>query len=145
MFGLLLMGKPVLLLILVLIDFALYFIPICILCLIPNLLITLIWFVPSIYRLYSLIFAKKEWDLRIRISLFFVSPVIIVSFIPICIGTCIGYSIRITLIFPLMTVIQRPEYPFHSLSSTAAFIHLTRFASDGRLMDSLVSAPFKDV
>ncbi len=122
--------RIIFLLILIIIDFIIYFIPICILCLIPNFLITLFWFFPSIHQLYSLIFTKKECDLRIRIYLFSISPMIIILYVPICIGTYIGYSVLITLIFPLITVIRRPEYSFHSLSSAAALINFILFPSD---------------
>ncbi len=137
--------RIIFLLILIIIDFIIYFIPICILCLIPNFIITLIWFFPSIHQLYSFIFIIKECDLRIRIYLFLISPIIIILYIPICIGLYIGYSILITLISPLITVIQRPEYSFHSLSSVAALINLTQFSSVELLTDSLILKPFKEV
>ncbi len=146
MSALFLTQRGIFLLILVITDFILYFIPIFLSCLIPNFLITLIWFFPSIYQLYSFIFTIKECDIRIRIYLFFTSPIIILLYIPTCIVLYIGYIILITLICPFITIIQRPEYSFHSLSLVAtALINLTQFTSDEVLIDSLISKPFNEV
>src|SRR6266498_116413 len=95
---------------LILLELILNFIPIYILCLIPNLITTLIWYIPSIYQLYNFIFTKSELDLRISIYLFLLSPVIIILYIPTCILLFIGYSIFIGLIVPIITIIKRPEY-----------------------------------
>src|SRR5688572_25374614 len=67
----------------------------------------------------------------------------IILYFPICIGIYIGYSVLIALIFPLMTAIRRPEYPFHSLSLVAALIKLIPFVNDELLIDSSISKPFK--
>lgn len=108
----------------VIIDSIIYFIPIFTLCLIPNFVITIIWYLPSIYQLYSFIFTKKKVDLRIKIYLFLLSPLIIILYIPLCIIIFIGYSINITLIRRLITIFLRPEYPISSFSSTVSLIYL---------------------
>src|SRR5436305_6112409 len=79
--------------ILILLDFIIYFIPVLTLCLIPNLFTTLFWFFPSIYQTYSYIFTTRKYDLRIKIYLFLLSPIIIICYIPIFILLSIGYSI----------------------------------------------------
>src|ERR1044072_1881930 len=145
MFSLLLMLKRFFLFILIMIDFSLYFIPIFLLCFIPNFLITLIWFFPSIFQLCSFILINKEWDLRIKIYLFLISPIIILLYLLIGIGTYVYYRILITLIFPLITIIQRPEYSLHSLSSIATLISLTRLASNESLPDSSWLKLFEEV
>src|SRR2546430_2726728 len=101
--------------ILILVDSILYFIPIFTLCLISNFVITLIWYFPSIYQLYSFIFAEKDFDLRIRIYSFIFSPLIIVLYIPFCVVVFIGYSIFLNLIYRLIIVLLRPEYSLDSL------------------------------
>ena len=110
--------------ILIIIDTILYLIPIFTLCIIPNFIITLIWYLPSICQLYSFIITEKEFDLRIRIYLFIFSPLIIVSYIQLCVIIFIGYGIFITLIYRLFLIFLRPEYPLYSLSLTAASICL---------------------
>lgn len=110
--------------ILIIFESIIYFIPIFILGLIPNFLITLIWYLPSLYQLYSFIFIKEKLKLRIRIYLIFFSPLIILLYIPLCIIIFIGYSINIILIRQLITIFLRPEYPIYSFSSTASLIYL---------------------
>src|ERR1051325_7129146 len=106
--------------ILIVLDFIIYFLPILTLCcLIPNLLLT---YVSSILHIYSCIFENK-YDLKIRIYLFLSFPIIIILYIAIFTSLFIGFSIFMTLIDPLITTMARPEYPFYSLSSTAAIIH----------------------
>src|SRR5438034_9666343 len=95
--------------IIIILDFIIYFLPICLSVLIPNLFVTLILYFPSIYQLYSFVFTAKECDLRIRIYLFLFSPVIIILYIPCCIITFIGFVIFITLINPIITITRRPE------------------------------------
>src|SRR5688572_18433514 len=97
--ALLLNLKIIFLLFLIIIEFVIYFVP----CLIPNFISTLIWFIPSIYQLYSFIFTTKKYELRIRIYLFLISPIIVILYVPICILLYIGYSTFITLICPIMT------------------------------------------
>ena len=108
--------------ILIIIDTILYLIPIFTLCIIPNFIITLIWYLPSIYQLYFV--TEKEFDLRIRIYLFIFLSLIIVSYIQLCVIIFIGYGIFITLIYRLFIIFLRPEYPLYSLSLTAASICL---------------------
>jgi hypothetical protein len=110
--------------ILIILESIIYLIPILTLCLIPNFVITIIWYLPSIYQLYSYIFIKKKLNLRIRIYLFLFSPLIIIMYIPLCFIIFIGYSINIILIRRLMTVFLRPEYPIYSFSLTASLIYL---------------------
>src|SRR5581483_5249053 len=111
--------------ILILLDFIIYFIPILMLCLIPNLFITLFWFLPSSYQIYFYICTKKKYEsLRIKIYSLLLFPIIIILYVPICILLSIGYGIFITLGTSLLTIKERPEYPFHLLSSTAAMFHL---------------------
>jgi len=92
--------------------------------LIINFIITLIWYFPSIYQLYLFIFIEKEYDLRIRIYLLLISPIIIVLYIPFFIIYSIGYAIFFSLINPLIIIVKRPGYPLYSLSSTVALILL---------------------
>jgi hypothetical protein len=123
MFILLCISKVTCLSALFIIDFALYFMPICIF-LISNIITTLIWYFPSIYQLYSFIFTEKVIDLRIRIYLLLFSPLIIVLYIPICVIVFIGYSTFFILIYRLIIAFIRPEYPLYSLSLTAALFHI---------------------
>src|SRR4051794_10119299 len=135
---------------LIFLEFILNFIPIYILFLITNLMTTLIWYIPSIYQLYIFIFTANEFDLRIRVYLFFFSPMIIILYIPICTLLFVGYSIFITLVVPLATIMERPEYPVYSLSSMTALIRIIYkcFCSNdsiyGLLTDSLLFRPFKN-
>jgi hypothetical protein len=101
-----------------------YLLPMYLLSLIINFIITLIWYFPSIYQFYSFIFIAKEYNLRIRIYLLILSPIIIILYIPIIVIYLIGYGIFFSLINPLMTIIQRPDYPLYTLSLTAAIAHL---------------------
>ena len=48
----------------------------------------------------------------------------IILYIPIFILLSIGHSIFITLIYPLVIIMKRPEYPFYSFSLTVATIYL---------------------
>jgi hypothetical protein len=136
--------------IIVLIDFIIYLLPVCLLVLIPNLFISLIWYLPSIYQLYSFIFTTKEFDLRIRTYLFILSPIIIILYIPCCIITFISFIIFITLINPIMVIARRPEYPFYLLSSTAAIVRLIyqlffEHSDDyGLFIDSLIFKPINE-
>src|SRR3954462_4268757 len=98
------------LLILIFLEF-IYLLPIYMLSLIINFIITLIWYFPSIYQLYSFIFTAKEYNLKIRIYLLLLSPIIIILYIPIIIICFIEYGIFLSLINPLMAIIQRPDYP----------------------------------
>ncbi len=142
--------KYVFLLILIFIDFIIYFLPVCILCLIPNLIFTLIWYFPSMYQLYSFIFTSKEYELRERIYLFLVSPIIVFLYIPSCIILFIEYSIFVTLISPLVTMMKRPEYPPHSLSSIALLVystyqHICDNDDEEFFMDIQIFKPFHEV
>jgi hypothetical protein len=104
---------------LILLDF-IYLLPTYMFGLVINFIIMLIWYFPSIYQLYLFISTAKGYDLRIRIYLLFFSPIIIVLYILFFVIYYIGYSVFISLINPLITIIQRPEYPLYSISSTAA-------------------------
>lgn len=136
--------------IIIILDFIIYILPVCLLVLIPNLFISLIWYLPSIYQLYSFIFTTKEEKFRIRIYLFILSPIIIILYIPCCIITFIAYIIFITIINPIVTIARRPEYPFYLISSTAAIARLIyqQFCehSDDKnlLIDSLIFKPIND-
>lgn len=135
--------------ILIPLDF-IYLIPIYILSLIINLIITLVWYFPSIYQLYSFIFTEKEYDLRIRIYLFLLSPIIIILYIPFSIICSIGYCIFISLVNPLIIIIQRSEYPLYSLSLTAAIIRLiykytSDYSNEDNLTDSLVLERIREI
>lgn len=135
-----------LLLILILLEFIIYFIPILVLCLIPNFFMALFWLFPSIYQLYSHIFAEKKCDLRIRIYLFLSSPIFIIFYVPSFILLSIGFSILITLVFPLLTIMTRPEYSFSSLSSIAAIFYLIYHKFDYQILEeSPILKPFNDV
>src|SRR5690242_18223139 len=94
--------KLVFLVILILLDFT-HLLPIYVLSLIINLIITLIWYLPLIYQLYSFIFTTKEYDLRIKIYLFLSSPIIIALYVPLFIIYSVGYGIFFSLINPLIT------------------------------------------
>jgi hypothetical protein len=111
------------LIIMIVIEF-IYLSPIYLLSLMINFIITLIWYFPSIYQFYSFIFTAKEYNLRIRIYLLILSPIIIILYIPMNVIYLIGYGIFLSLINPLMTIIQRPDYPLYTLSLTAAIAHL---------------------
>src|SRR5436190_16207219 len=100
-----------LIIIIIFIDFTIYFLPVCLLVLILNTFTTLIWYFHSIYQLYSFIFTEKTHDSRIRIYLLLFSPIIIVLYIPFCIIIFIGFSIFITLINPIIIFTRRPDYP----------------------------------
>src|SRR2546430_10338807 len=99
-------------------DFIIYLLPMHMFGLIINFIIALIWYLPSIYQLFSFIFTEKEYDLRIRIYLLLFSPIIIILYIPFFVIYSIGYGIFFSLINPLITIIQRTGYPLYSLSST---------------------------
>src|SRR5436190_14942934 len=137
------------LLILITIDSIFYFIPIYILCLISNIITTLIWYFPSIYQLYSFIFTEKDFNLRLKIYLFVFSPVIIILYIPICVVIFIVYGIFVNFIYRLIIILLRPEYPIYSLSLTAELIHLIYQCNleddldDELLDDSLILDVFK--
>src|ERR1700742_1516331 len=107
------------LLILILLEF-IYLLPVYVLSLIVNFILTLIWYFPSIYQLYSFIFTAKEYDLKIRIYLLLFSPIIIILYIPIIVIYFIGYGIFLSSVNPLIAIIQRPDYPLYSLSLTVS-------------------------
>src|SRR5436190_5105820 len=95
--------KFVFLVILILLDFIIYLLPIYTLSLIINFVITLIWYLPSIYQLYSFIYTTKEYDLRIKIYLILSSPLIIALYIPLFIIYSVGCEIFFSLMNPLIT------------------------------------------
>src|SRR6266542_4492033 len=138
-------------LILIFLECIIYLLPIYILSLILNIFITLIWHFPLIYQFYSFIFTAKEYNLRVRIYLLLFSPIIIILYIPLFIIYFIWYGIFFSLINPLITIIQRPEYPLYSLSFTAAIMHLiykyilSGWPVEEILIDSLVFEKIKDV
>jgi len=128
--------------VLILLDFIIYSIPTCILILVPNLFTTFFWYLPSIYQFYSFIFTEKEYDLRIRIYSFLFSPLIIILYIPFCIMMLIGFNIFITLINPIIIVLQRSEYPFHSISLTAALLnHVHQYFGERSFNELLIDSP----
>src|SRR6266542_5386350 len=143
--------KFIFLVFLIFLDFILYLLPTYILSLTLNVFITLIWYFPSIYQFYSFIFTAKEYDLRVRIYLLLFSPIIFILYIPFFIIYSIVYGIFFSLINPLITIMQRPEYPLYSLSLTAAIIHLiykyilSDYSIKEILIDSLVLEKIKDV
>src|ERR1051325_10983475 len=143
--------KFVFLVILILLDFIIYLLPIYTLSLIINFILTLIWYLPSIYQLYSFIFTTKEYDLRIKIYLLlFFSPIIIALYIPLFIIHSVGYGIFFSLINPLITIVQRHEYPLSSLSLMAAIVQLSykyifSYSIEEILIDSLIIGRIKEV
>jgi hypothetical protein len=145
--------KPIIFIItiiLILLEF-IFLLPIYVLSLIVNFIITLIWLFPSIYQLYLFIFTAKEYSLRIRIYLLLLSPIIIILYIPIIVICFIGYGIFLSLVNPLMTFTQRPDYPLNSLSLTVANAHLIYkyikrdYYVDEFLIDTLILEKIKEV
>ena len=143
--------KIIFLVFLIFLDCIIYLLPTYILSLALNFFVTLIWYLPSIYQFYSFVFTTNEYDLRVRIYLLLFSPIIIILYIPFFITYSIGYGIFFSLVNPLITIIQRPEYPFYSLSLTAAIMHLIyKYILSGCpveeiLIDSLILEKIKDV
>jgi hypothetical protein len=138
-----------LLVILIFLDF-IYLLPTYALGLAINFIITLIWYFPTIYQLYSFIFMAKEYYLRIRIYLLLFSPIVIISYIPYFLIYSIGYCIFISLINPLIAIIRRPEYPLYPLSSTAAIAHIIynyecEYSIEELLISTIFSVRIKEV
>lgn len=142
--------KFIFLTILIFLDFIIYLLPMYILGLIINLIITLIWYLPFIYQFYSFIFTTKEYNLRTKIYLLLFSPIIIILYIPFFITYFVVYGIFISLINPLITITQRPEYPIHSLSLIAAIVsliykYINGYPIEEILIDFLLSEKIKDI
>lgn len=135
---------------LLMLDFLIYILPVLLLCLIPNIIISLLTYLPSIFQIYSHLFYIISNDLRKRIYLFLSFPIIVALYIPIYMFLIIGYCIFVTLIYPFVIIIKRPEYPYYSISSTAAIIYLIYQSishnSDYQLLnDTPILKPFDNI
>ncbi|RIB17276.1 hypothetical protein C2G38_2088680 [Gigaspora rosea] len=138
---------------LILFDFNVYIFPILITCLISNLYNFIIWFFPSLCKIYTNILSNEDYSRPFKFVTIISSPLIVLLYLgailPLSLQACVAYSIFITLILPIMLYFQRPEYPYHEESALMSIMFLLSQMFRGnfikeQLIDSPIVRPIQD-
>ncbi|CAG8523859.1 14321_t:CDS:2 [Ambispora leptoticha] len=108
---------------LILLDAALYILPILALCLIPNIFILLIWFPAFVGNVYRYIYFNKHIGSNLKFVVFLFSPVLIVLYLPVGVLVCVTYTIWIVLLGPIIEHSVRSEDHLYDISQTAALVY----------------------